>query len=225
MNRKMRRASAKRSKQHGQKNPYPAANNLASQRDSEAAKRARLVADLKPIEDDARAFAAHILSEGHTRENVHELVSSLASETEAIVSDVQQRMPPENLPACQEGCAWCCSIKVETTAPEVLRIVEYLYSSRPSEEIEELRASLALLTPKLQAMSWEARYDAQVPCPLLVDNACSVYEVRPMTCRGWNSRDARACEESSMAPGKGLTVPVEGLQHMTFLSVWHERGR
>jgi hypothetical protein len=34
------------------------------------------------------------------------------------------------------------------------------------------------------------------PCPFLEDARCSIYEVRPLSCRGTNSMDASACERN-----------------------------
>lgn len=52
------------------------------------------------------------------------------------------------------------------------------------------------LAPRAREASPAARQRLRIPCPLLVDNRCSVYPVRPIACRGWNSTDARACEIS-----------------------------
>src|SRR5262249_29299285 len=32
-----------------------------------------------------------------------------------------------------------------------------------------------------------------VPCPFLCDERCSIYDVRPLTCRGYNSTSVEAC--------------------------------
>ena len=45
-----------------------------------------------------------------------------------------------------------------------------------------------------------ARRLARAACPLLVDGRCSVYPIRPMSCRGWNSLDVQACEADFLDP-------------------------
>ena len=45
-----------------------------------------------------------------------------------------------------------------------------------------------------------------MPCPLLVDELCSVYEARPLVCRGYNSTDVEACRRAHANPG--LLVPT-----------------
>jgi Fe-S-cluster containining protein len=56
---------------------------------------------------------------------------------------------------------------------------------------------------------WKA---ARLPCPLLVNNRCSVYPVRPLTCRGYNSSNARCCEQTVKARER-VEVPVYSPQH------------
>lgn len=58
---------------------------------------------------------------------------------------------------------------------------------------------------RTRGLSRAQRARAGVPCPLLVDGACSVHEVRPLLCRGWSSLDAAACERHFADPD---TVPV-----------------
>jgi Fe-S-cluster containining protein len=35
-----------------------------------------------------------------------------------------------------------------------------------------------------------------IPCPLLVDDRCSIYKVRPLVCQAWYSTDVRRCQEA-----------------------------
>jgi Fe-S-cluster containining protein len=44
-------------------------------------------------------------------------------------------------------------------------------------------------------------------CPLLVDDRCTAYAVRPLTCRGFNSADAGRCERAHHS-GDWSAVPV-----------------
>ena len=45
-------------------------------------------------------------------------------------------------------------------------------------------------------MSDEAWGEARLPCPLLVASECSVYPVRPLDCRAYNSRSVAACRDA-----------------------------
>lgn len=142
-------------------------------------------------------------------------MAAIAEQAEAIADDAvraaQTKEPPRAPSACREGCAWCCHKTVGTAAPEVLRIAAYL---RQTLAPEQLRATLARVNERAeqrQALRPDRRSRAALPCPLLVENRCSVYPVRPLTCRGYNSTDARQCERS-LEPGSQAVVPSYGPQ-------------
>jgi hypothetical protein len=52
----------------------------------------------------------------------------------------------------------------------------------------------------VRGLSADARRAARIPCALLVEGMCSVYQTRPVACRALYSTDAKACEQVLMAP-------------------------
>jgi Fe-S-cluster containining protein len=98
--------------------------------------------------------------------------------------------------ACRAGCAWCCSLFVSATAPEVLRIADYLRASSSADDLAALRERLVQREQQLAGKTAEQRSAARLPCVLLVNQQCSVYPVRPLACGSWTSTDAKRCEES-----------------------------
>jgi len=109
--------------------------------------------------------------------------------------------------ACKSGCAWCCSLQVVVSAPEVFFLADFLRNTRSVEE-------LILLTDELLAQ-WEHVKDIPVlerllrgaPCALLgkAEKTCSVYEARPLACRGHTSTDASACEAATKSKDANVT--------------------
>jgi hypothetical protein len=79
--------------------------------------------------------------------------------------------------ACGKGCGWCCHQRVGATAIEVLYIADKLRQ----------RADTAPLIARLDA------WPQGRACALLVDGACSIYDIRPLKCRGLYQVDARWC--------------------------------
>lgn len=90
---------------------------------------------------------------------------------------------------CKAGCSHCCSARVEALDPEVLRIAAELRRRPP--------AALAALTERLREHAARAQGTTaqthRMPCPLLEQNLCTVYDVRPATCRKAHSLDVRQC--------------------------------
>jgi Fe-S-cluster containining protein len=107
--------------------------------------------------------------------------------------------------ACCKGCNFCCHLPVEATVPEVLVIAEQLKRTFQPSGVEDLRKRM----DEYQASV--ARHPSGkglALCPLNVDGACSIYEVRPTVCRSFNSTDAAACERALANEWK-TTIPMD----------------
>ena len=59
--------------------------------------------------------------------------------------------------------------------------------------LEDITSRLTVLDQITNDLSSEKRLASQLPCAFLVDDCCSIYEVRPLACRGGNSIDAEFC--------------------------------
>jgi hypothetical protein len=51
-----------------------------------------------------------------------------------------------------------------------------------------------------RGMTAAERQSPALPCPFLEEGRCSIYEARPLSCRGTNSLDAAACERTLRDP-------------------------
>lgn len=109
-------------------------------------------------------------------------------------------------PECKAGCTSCCKVQVEATEPEVFHIartLRLLPSAQLTELVDKLRAYLE------QPMTARVKRS----CPLLVDDLCSIYEVRPATCRKAHSLSASQCrnDASSLPQNLALLLDAETL--------------
>lgn len=111
--------------------------------------------------------------------------------------------------SCHEGCAFCCNEFVEASLGECELIVFYLYQNEvalnmfikafPSwleqtqkhpdifnriEQAQRNTFASRMSDESMQQLGTELRsyWDLQIPCPFLIKNACSIYEVRPWAC-------------------------------------------
>ncbi len=87
---------------------------------------------------------------------------------------------------CRRGCSFCCHLKVTATTLEVIRIAATLDADR--------RSTVLSTAEKTAGLDERRRLARKVPCPLLIEGACSVYKVRPVTCRALLSLSASICE-------------------------------
>jgi Fe-S-cluster containining protein len=120
--------------------------------------------------------------------------------------------PPRPPLACAEGCAWCCHKIVGCAVPEVLRIVSYLQQQLSPEEMAATRNRIVQRDEERRALRHDRWAAKRLACPLLVDQRCSVYPVRPLTCRGFNSTDVRQCERS-FKTREPVQVPTHAASH------------
>ena len=95
--------------------------------------------------------------------------------------------------ACKKGCSWCCYKQVGVSPLEVFLIAEHLKNKRIKVSLEDIKSRLTTLDQITNGLTSEARLAAQLPCAFLVEGSCSIYEVRPLACRGGNSIDADLC--------------------------------
>ncbi len=71
--------------------------------------------------------------------------------------------------ACARGCGHCCHVSVPITEFEARYMGEHL-NIKPVELKQSIRHELS-------------EYGSHTPCPFLANGECSIYEVRPLTCR------------------------------------------
>lgn len=120
--------------------------------------------------------------------------------------------------ACKAGCFWCCYFSIDVRPVEVFRILEHMAQALSNEErdriVAEARANGALLS-RLDA---DARARRNVKCPFLASGRCSIYAVRPQTCRNYHATDVSGCRQSYEQPDN-LDIDPD------FAPLVYQRGR
>lgn len=145
--------------------------------------------------------AQRTLSGGHTAENAATLGRDAMAATSTIADGLLARAA-DRPPACRAGCAHCCHQAVGVTPPEVFAIHAHLRASRAPGELDAVVERIRAADDRTRGMAAADRLSPELPCPFLdVDEArCTIYEARPLSCRGTNSLDAAACERTLRDP-------------------------
>ncbi len=142
--------------------------------------------------------------------------------------DIYDRFVGEFDLACEKYCAHCCTANVTMTTLEGYRIFNHLEKTGEMRHLETIaqKAHPDRFTPRVSINRLadicardsdppEEHIDpAAGPCPVLADNACSLYPVRPFGCRCMVS--VRNCGETGFADMDPfiLTVNDVFLQHL-----------
>jgi len=112
----------------------------------------------------------------------------------ALATVMDEYRPPLH---CREGCSYCCCKPgVLTSIPELLRILDHVQSTFSADGIAGLHERARRYAGLIAGRSFNDPVNESVPCPLLVDGRCSAYDVRPLTCRGYNSMSVYACQRA-----------------------------
>lgn len=163
------------------------------------------------VEGLAKAEAetvGQILSQKRSLQGLNEVIDNARGFAEAMTNKIRH---PDSPPvACREGCAWCCHQNVRVTAPEVFQLASYIDRTMAPDVAQRVRANIAATAPRVRGTNAVARGKLRVPCPLLVDNRCTVYAVRPLACAEFTSFDVEQCK-SAMGT--------------TFREIIHEKAR
>lgn len=105
--------------------------------------------------------------------------------------------------ACAKGCYYCCKTYVGVCIPEIFRVADAMRAD--AAKTARVHAAAAASAPIPQT----ERETNRVVCPILEDQACSVYAPRPLVCRAVLSSSLPAClrifEQNS-----GEMVPFAG---------------
>lgn len=157
------------------------------------------------------------------------LSSDLHKRIDSVVSHVKSKGVRFG---CESGCSHCCNLRVEALAPEVFYIARKLRSERPIRDIESLIEKLKEFSQRAKGLRTTEHL---IPCPMLSNGRCSIYEYRPMMCRKYNSLDASVCEtpfsrvpESTELTMKSVAIGIgfnSSLEKRKLSSIPHELGQ
>jgi Fe-S-cluster containining protein len=116
---------------------------------------------------------------------------------------------------CTRGCAFCCSLRVCATAPEVLLVARYVRAlhSRLLERGVDLVDLVRSTDRKTRGLGEAERVALNKHCAFAARGVCIIYPVRPLACRGHASFDRKACAQA--AAGQRDTVPFSPGHQLT----------
>jgi Fe-S-cluster containining protein len=161
-----------------------------------------------PSRDAGRALTATALREGIRLRPVITAAADAAAYADEAIGIVRQEYSPAL--DCKEGCWYCCCHPgILASIPELLRIVDVVTHTFPADALAALRVRAREYNQRQAARDGRSADGRPLPCPLLVNARCSVYEARPLTCRGYNSTDVDACRKNY--ENRSSTVPLYGL--------------
>ena len=122
--------------------------------------------------------------------------------------ELSLRNNPSKFPiACTKGCAYCCHVSVTASAPEIFHVANRI-RELPQAEFADVLNRVRAADQRTRGMSSQQRAHNRIPCALLKDNMCSVYDARPGACRGFTSVSVDACRAGFNGQPVDINTPA-----------------
>ncbi|HYM33802.1 MAG TPA: YkgJ family cysteine cluster protein, partial [Steroidobacteraceae bacterium] len=102
--------------------------------------------------------------------------------------------------ACKDGCYWCCYFSVDVRPVEVFSILQFVEQNFTAAEKARVRSEIEANSALLKNLSELERARRNIKCPFLANGRCTIYPVRPQTCRNYHATDAAGCKKSFDEP-------------------------
>jgi len=140
------------------------------------------------------------------RSKVRAFANTEAAKIEADVSRMPEPQRTQLTKACRAGCAHCCYFRVGVEAHEMAAIGHHIHHHFSEEERAALRKRTAAYREQMPPLTVD-KLLGRAPCPFLVDDQCSIYEIRPFVCQRHHSVNLQACEKSRFDPKNRPNIP------------------
>jgi Fe-S-cluster containining protein len=114
--------------------------------------------------------------------------------------------------ACTRGCSYCCHLRVEIRPHEAFVLAQHVQTKLTADARERVLAKLNENLARISVLTPEQHIRAGIPCALLVDGVCSVYEARPAACRKYYSISLPVCRNAFNDTAAPLTGEIEDEQ-------------
>jgi hypothetical protein len=160
--------------------------------------------------------ARGLLGDQPTLEGTLKLARNAMDATSRLAAGFLAKAPPGAV-ACKAGCDHCCHQLVGVTPPEALAIFDHLQETHSPAELESITQRIATAHEQRKGLSSDERFSPDHPCVFLAGGRCSIYEVRPLSCRGMNSLDAGECSRRLRDPRVRSEFLAKGTGGHSFL--------
>jgi Fe-S-cluster containining protein len=144
------------------------------------------------LESGIRGLTVNAVADG-APDDLNTLVQEAIALAENLLSSLRSLNPPEQPAACREGCAHCCRFQVTVTPPEALALADHLRKHESAAAVATLAETCRTLAAAERGLDAAGRVRLKRACVFLKNECCTVYDLRPLACRGANATDDTQC--------------------------------
>ncbi|MEA9392647.1 YkgJ family cysteine cluster protein [Acerihabitans sp. TG2] len=112
-----------------------------------------------------------------------------------LLSGLSQEVKQERA-ACKSGCIHCCYLRVDAYGFEVDSIIYHISTEMNSKTRGLVKEAIKQQYNLIKKLTIEQHHHINVQCPLLINEKCSAYPVRPVACASYHSMSENPCKRS-----------------------------
>lgn len=121
---------------------------------------------------------------------------------------IQSNFPNPQHRDCCDQCSACCNLFVSVPPGVTGLIADHIRKTFTPEQQADLLQRLVNAAVTIEQST--ATAEVRVRCPLLGDdNRCTIYEIRPLSCRAFTSSDARKCHRMVFGTPEERTTTID----------------
>ncbi len=109
---------------------------------------------------------------------------------------------------CRKGCSWCCYQPIFGVAHEFHYLWQFMQLNMSEDDRKLVLQKAFDNYQKRGRLSQDELEKSKLPCPLLVNGACSAYVARPMACRIYLSMSEDSCKQFHDHPEDESNYPA-----------------
>jgi len=147
---------------------------------------------------DTRKQIRQALKTARSPDGLHvlqqQLLQSLAGDQQEILHRADYTLP------CRAGCSYCCHLRVEAFAHEILLLHQAIEAMTDASGRQTIEQRLRANATRIAAISEDEHLVTNIACALLVDDRCSLHNIRPLSCARYHSTDLAACQRAHDDP-------------------------
>jgi Fe-S-cluster containining protein len=145
----------------------------------------------------------------------HILIERALAETKAlqvlISSEYEQKLRQDKVSfTCKKGCAYCCHHPFYISILEGVLLYKYIITH--GYWTANLQNKLKKHQEKTSDLNLGVWLLSNIPCPLLENDTCLAYDVRPLHCRmTYSIRDPQMCHPHELGDWTGILPNSENI--------------
>jgi Fe-S-cluster containining protein len=158
---------------------------------------------------DGFRLAMQAVESGLSKEALFLSLEKMYAAIDEFIDSVSQLAVQNSNPVqCKKGCAYCCHQPVFALDYEMQFLSSFIKENFSEQKQKEIKKRVDTNRLKLAGLPRKEILNSKQPCPLLENDACSVYSARPMACRIYLSTDLNSCRIFYTNPESETSFPA-----------------